>query len=123
MNNILKITFHLLNIILILFYIYPGSIVGWIVYQNLEYQPQISREFIVSLNHFFAFILLSLLGILSYLNNKKLNFVIKYLFLLSIILELSHILIPKRSFELSDLFGNMLGVVITFTVYKIWKKI
>ena len=123
MNNIFKITFHLLNFILILFYIYPGSVLGWIIRRDLEYQPKISRDFIVSSNHFYVFILLSSLAILSYLNNKKLNLVVKYLFLLSIILEISHIVIPKRSFEFSDLLGNILGVMIPLIVYKIWRKI
>ena len=122
MKNIIKITFHLLNLILILFYIYPGSILGKVLYNDWKQQPEITRDFIVSSEHFYAFLLLSILGILSYLNNKKINFIVKYLFALSIILELFHIIIPRRSFEFSDLFGNILGVIIVFIVYKIWRK-
>ena len=122
MKNIIKITFHLLNLILILFYIYPGSILGKVLYNDWKQQPKITRDFIVSSEHFYAFLLLSILGILSYLNNKKINFVVKYLFALSIILELFHIIIPRRSFEFSDLFGNIFGVIIVFIVYKIWRK-
>ena len=61
--------------------------------------------------------------ILSYLKHKKLNLLIKYLLLLSVILELSHLLISQRSFELGDLFGNILGVVVVIIIYKIWKKV
>ena len=122
MHDIIKITFHLLNLILILFYIYPGSILGKVLYNDWKQQPEITRDFIVSSEHFYAFLLLSILGILSYLNNKKINFIVKYLFALSIILELFHIIIPRRSFEFSDLFGNILGVIIVFIVYKIWRK-
>ena len=119
MKDIIKIAFHLLNLILILFYIYPGSILGKVLYNDWKQQPKITRDFIVSSEHFYAFLLLSILGILSYLNNKKINFIVKYLFALSIILELFHIIIPGRSFEFSDLFGNILGVIIVFIIYKL----
>ena len=45
-----------------------------------------------------------------------------YLILLSIILEISHIFIPIRSFELSDLFGNLLGVIIVLIINYFYKK-
>ena len=45
-----------------------------------------------------------------------------YLFILSILLELFHIFIPNRSFEISDLFGNIIGVVVVIVIYKIKKK-
>ena len=52
-------------------------------------------------------------------NTKKINFLIVYLFLLSIILELFHIIIPDRGFEMSDLFGNIVGVILVVFIYKI----
>ena len=123
MKESLKIVFHLLNLILIIFYLYPGSIFGWIIYGDFSQQPEITRDFIISSNHLYAFILLSTIGLWAYVNDKQFNFVIKYLFLLSIVLELFHIFIPERNFQFSDLFGNILGVIIPFAVYKIWKKI
>ena len=123
MKKSLKIVFHLLNFILIIFYLYPGSIFGWIIYGDFSQQPEITRDFIISSNHLYAFILLSTIGLWAYVNDKQFNFVIKYLFLLSIVLELFHIFIPERNFQFSDLFGNILGVIIPFAVYKIWKKI
>ena len=123
MKKSLKIVFHLLNLILIIFYLYPGSIFGRVIYGDFSQQPEITRDFIISSNHLYAFILLSTIGLWAYVNDKQFNFVIKYLFLLSIILELFHIFIPERNFQFSDLFGNILGVIIPFTVYKIWKKI
>jgi len=122
--NFLKIIFHTYNILLIFFYLYPGSIMGWILYKDLRYQPQITGDFLnISSNHFYVFCLLSILGILSYYKNKKLSFILKYLFIISIILEFFHILIPKRSFQLEDLFGNILGFTIVIVVYLILKKI
>ena len=124
LSNIFKIIFHFLNIILIFFYLFPGSILGWFFYENLKIQPQLTDNFInISSNHFYAFFVLSIMGIFSYLKHKKLNLLIKYLLLLSVILELFHLLIPQRSFELGDLFGNILGVVVTIIIYKIWKKV
>ena len=124
LSNIFKIIFHFLNIILIFFYLFPGSILGWFFYRNLKKQPQLTDDFInISSNHFYTFFVLSITGIFSYLKHKKLNLLIKYLLLLSVILELSHLLISQRSFELADLFGNILGVVVTIIVYKIWKKV
>ena len=116
-------SFHLTNLILIIFYLYPGSIFGYVLYNNLSIQPQITRDFLISSNHFYVFILLSTIGILAYRNNKKINFLINYLFLLSVILEFSHLVIPNRSFEMSDLFGNIIGVVVVIVVYKIKQKI
>jgi len=124
LSNILKITFHFLNIITIFLYLFPGSILGWLYYKDLTKQPQLTDDFIsISSNHFYAFFVLSITGILSYSKHKKFNLLIKYLLLLSVILELSHLLIPQRSFQLDDLFGNILGVVVTIVIYKIWKKL
>ena len=124
LSNIFKIIFHFSNIILIFFYLFPGSILGWVFYSNLKIQPQLTDDFInISSNHFYAFFVLSITGIFSYLKHKKLNLLIKYLLLLSVILELFHLLLPQRAFELSDLFGNILGVMVAIIIYKIWKKL
>ena len=122
--NIFKVIFHISNIIVIFLYLFPGSILGWLFYKNLSTQPQLTDDFInISSNHFYTFFVLSIIGILSYSKHKKFNLLIKYLLLLSVILELSHLLIPQRSFQLGDLFGNILGVMETITIYKIWKKL
>ena len=114
-----KTGFYFANIVLIIFYLYPGSILGWFLYNDFSIQPQITRDFIVSANHVYAFILLTSLGIFSFHNTKKINFLIFYLFLLSIILELFHIIIPIRAFEMSDLFGNIVGVILVVFIYKV----
>ena len=114
-----KIGFYFANIVLMVFYLYPGSILGCFLYHDCYTQPQITRDFIVSANHVYAFILLTSLGVLSFHNTKKINFLIFYLFLLSIILELFHIIIPNRGFEMSDLFGNIVGVILVILIYKI----
>ena len=114
----LKIIFYIANTILIALYIFPGSILGWLLYNDAGRQPQITTDFIVSSNHVYAFTLLSILGYLSY-ERIKIKFVFIYLFFLSFFLELLHTIIPNRGFEFSDLFGNILGVLIVYLYYKI----
>ena len=114
-----KVGFYSANIVLITLYLFPGSIFGCFLYNDCYIQPQITRDFIISSNHFYAFILLTSLGIFSFHNTQKINFLIIYLFLLSIILELFHIIILARGFEMSDLFGNIVGVILVIFIYKI----
>ena len=116
----LKIIFYVANLVLITLYVFPGSILGWFIYGNSGLQPQITSDFIVSSNHVYAFMVLSILGYLSY-ENYKLNILFYYLFFLSIILEILHQIIPNRGFEYSDLFGNILGVFIVYLFYQIYK--
>ena len=115
-----KIIFYFANFILIILYIFPGSILGWLLYGDVGTQPQISPDFIVSSNHVYAFSVLSVLGYLSYIS-KKLDLVFIYLFFISIFLELSHLIIPNRGFEYSDLFGNIIGVLIIYIYFQFYK--
>ena len=52
-------------------------------------------------------------------NSKGVELCKTTLFLLSIILELFHVIIPNRGFEMSDLFGNIVGVILVILIYKI----
>ena len=119
MSKILILGFHTINFTLIIFYLYPGSLLGFFLYNDGSIQPQITRDFLISSNHFYVFIILSISGIIAYNKTTRINVLITYLFLLSIILEFFHIIIPNRNFELSDLFGNFLGVVLIIIFYKI----
>ena len=114
-----KTGFYFFNVILIIFYLFPGSILGCFLYNDCNIQPQITRDFIISSNHFYAFVVLTSLGIISFYNTKKINSLSIYLVLLSIILESLHIIIPIREFEMADLFGNMVGVILAMFIYKV----
>ncbi len=107
-----KIIFYLINIILIILYLYPGSLLGWIVYNDKSIQPQITPDVVISSNHFYAFVLISIIGFLTFANSKIDILLILYLIFLSITLEIFHLLIPERSFQWSDLFGNLFGVIV-----------
>ena len=116
----LKIVFHTANIVLITLYLFPGSILGWLLYGNMGLQPQITSDFIVSSNHVYAFMVLSILGYISSHKNR-LGFIFKYLFFISIFLEILHVIIPNRGFEFSDLFGNILGVLSIYLFFHLHK--
>ena len=117
-----KIIFYLVNLVLIILYIFPGSLLGFIVYDDIKIQPQITADIVISSNHFYVFVLMSFLGILTFYDLKKINSLFIYLIFLSVILELSHMIIPNRSFQWSDLFGNLAGVIIVFFINILIKK-
>ena len=110
-----KGAFHFSNIILLILYLYPGSILGLVLYGDFQKQPSITQNFIISSNHVYAFLVLTTLGVFS-VEKKKTKILFIYLFSISIILELCHGIIPKRSFQYSDLFGNFFGVLLVFLV-------
>ena len=117
-----KFIFYISNFILLVLYLFPGSLLGYFLYNDFQLQPQLTKDFLVSTNHLYAFGLLSIIGLFTYKNYNKLHFLNLYLILLSIILEILHIFIPVRSFELSDLFGNLLGVSIVLTINFFYRK-
>ena len=117
-----KFIFYLCNLILIFLYLFPGSILGWFLYKDLTSQPQITQDFIVSTNHLYAYIVLSVIGFLTFLKNNQFNILSIYLIFLSIILEVLQYLVPNRTFELSDLFGNLTGVILAIILFYFFKR-
>ena len=117
-----KIIFYFLNAILIFLYLFPGSLLGIIIYDNKNIQPQLTPDFFISSNHFYVFTLISIIGFLSFIKKKHISLLAIYLILLSIILETFHLIIPERSFEWSDLLGNLLGIFIVIISNILIKK-
>ena len=120
----IKLLFQVLNIIFIILYVYPGSIMGYVFNRDFSIQPQISPDYLVSSNHVYAFLTLSLFGFFAYYRSSKF-IIINYLILISIILEVLHLIIPNRSFQYSDLFGNIIGVLLSIlliNIFKFWRK-
>ena len=120
----IKLFFYLVNLIFIVFYVYPGSILGKIIYGDFTKQPQLTNDFRFSImdissNHLYVSILISFIGLYIYFNNNK-NLITIYLLLISIVLEMLHIIIPNRSFQFSDLNGNLLGVFIVLILFHIY---
>ena len=123
-----KVIFYFMNFCLIFLYIYPGSLLGIVFYGNKKIQPQITPDFYISSNHFYVFVLISTIGFMSFIKAKQIKYLIYYLVFISIILEIFHLFVPERTFQWSDLFGNMAGVLIVIffknliSKYEILKK-
>ena len=123
-----KIIFYLINFFLIFLYLYPGSLLGQFIYGDKKIQPQITSDFLISSNHFYIFILISIIGFFSFIKMNQIKILIIYLILLSLGLEFMHLIIPERSFQWSDLFGNLLGVIVVILIrslinkYELFKK-
>ena len=118
-----KFIFYLCNFILIFLYLFPGSLLGLIIYKDISLQPQITSDFVfISTNHLYAYIVLSVIGFLTYRKNNQFNILSIYLIFLSIVLEVLQYFVPNRSFEFSDLFGNLLGVIIVIVLFYFFKN-
>ena len=117
-----KFIFYLSNTILLLEYLYPGSLLGCIIFKDCRIQPQLTSDFIISANHFYSFLILSVIGFLTYINSNQIIYLSIYLIFLSFFLEIMHYFIPNRSFEYPDLFGNLAGVIIIIIMNLLLKK-
>ncbi len=126
-NNIFKLItylYYLSLVILLIIYLFPGSIIGYLLYGNLYMQPNIiSNPFGTSVNHFLFFFYLTFLGLIYNLNNKKFINSFSFLLTISFFLELLHFFIPNRAFELIDLLANSVGVISIFILFKLKKII
>ncbi len=129
-NNVLKMIKYLYYfslITLLILYLYPGSLIGYIFYGDLGKQPDIIPNPIgTSINHALAFFFLSMVSLIGHIRDKNFDKIIIFLIFLSIVLELTHNIIPNRSFQFFDLLGNLLGsflAILIIIFYKKFKKI
>ena len=125
-NNILKSVmylYYLSLVILLIIYLYPGSVIGYLLYGDLGKQPSLIIGSIgTSINHFFYFFYLTFLGLICNLSEKRFINSFLFLFALSFFLELLHFFIPNRAFEHNDLLANIVGVVSIFFLFKLKKN-
>ena len=123
-NKVLKFSkfiFYISILFLIIISLYPGSLLGYLLYGDLGQQPNfIKNPFGTTINHFVYYVYISLLGFFLYLRMENFQRVFYGLFFLSIILEFLHFIIPNRSFQLGDLIGNILGVIVAYSIVKIY---
>jgi len=117
----LKFIFHISVLFLIIISLYPGSLLGYLLYSDFGQQPNLVKNpFGTTINHFIYYVYISLLGLFLNLRMESFQRVFYGLLFLSIILELLHFIIPNRSFQLGDLIGNILGVIVAYSVVKIY---
>ena len=119
-NTIFEVTkyiYYLSLIVLLLIYLFPGSLIGFFLYDNLGKQPNlISNPIGTSINHLIFFFYLGILGFIIHIKYKKMIYSFPFLFCVSILFELLHLIIPNRAFELNDLFANSVGVLAAFFI-------
>ena len=121
MIKFLKFIFYISLLFLIIISLYPGSLLGYFLYGDWSQQPNvIENPFGTTINHFIYYVYVSLLGFFLYFRNENFQKFVYGLFFLSVILEGFHFIIPNRSFQLLDLIGNILGVLVAYSVVKIY---
>ena len=117
-NNFFKLVEYLYYfslVFLLILYLFPGSLIGYLLYGDLKQQPNLINNPIgTSINHLIFFLYLSFLGLIARFKNKKFINSFQFLFLISILLEILHYIIPNRAFESYDLFANSMGVVLAY---------
>ena len=117
-NNLFKLIeflYYLSLLVLFILYLFPGSLIGYFVYDDSSQQPNLVNNPIgTSINHLFFFIYLSILSFIIRFRNKKLINSFQFLFFISISLELLHCIIPNRAFQYYDLFANIAGVLFVY---------
>tara|TARA_B100001996_G_scaffold307501_1_gene248912 strand:- start:77 stop:460 length:384 start_codon:yes stop_codon:yes gene_type:complete len=121
MRKVLKSIFHISILFLIVISLWPGSLIGFLLYYDWSQQPNlIQNPFGTTINHFICYLSISLMGFSIYAKNENFKKLVYGLFFLSITLEIFHYIIPKRSFQLEDLLANIFGVMVAYFVIKIY---
>jgi VanZ family protein len=117
----LKSIFHISVLFLIIISLYPGSLLGYFLYGDLNRQPDlIPNPFGSTINHFIYYFYVSLLGLFLYLKTENFKKLVYCLFFLSAILEFLHFIVPNRSFQITDLSANIFGVVVAYSIVRIY---
>ena len=121
MNKFFKLIFHISVLFLIIISLYPGSLIGYFLYGDLYQQPYlIKNPFGTTINHFIYYFFVSLFGFFLYLDTENFKKLVYGLLSLSIILEIFHLIVPNRSFQMGDLLGNILGVMVAYFLVRIY---
>ena len=133
----LKFVFYLSVLLLIIITLYPGSLLGLLLYGDLGVQPNLAENpyftpipshlytYANVINHFIVYFYVSILGLYLYLRSHNFQKIVYGLFFLSIFLEVLQFIVPRRAFEIYDIFANFAGVLVAYSllkIYKIWKN-
>jgi VanZ family protein len=122
--KLLKYLYYLALVTLFILYLFPGSLIGYFLYENLGQQPDLIPNPIgTSINHLISFICLSSLAFIMRVRERKFINSFQFLFFTSILLEIFHLFIPNRAFEYYDLFANFTGVIVAYLFIQLILKI
>ena len=121
-TSFLKFVFYVSILFLIIISLFPGSLLGFFLYDDLSRQPELIRNpFGTAINHFIYYFYISILGLSLYLRNRNFQKMVYGLFFLSIILEVLQFIVPNRAFEIYDVFANLAGVLLAYCLIKVYK--
>ena len=122
--KLLEYLYYFSLFFLFVLYLFPGSLIGYLLYGNLWKQPDlIPNPFSTSINHLIYFLYITILGLVVRLKYQNFLNSFTFLFSFSILLELAHCFIPNRAFEFYDLFANSIGAVIAYLLINIFVKL
>ena len=120
--SFLKFIFYTSILLLIIISLFPGSLLGFFLYNDLGIQPNlIANPFGTAINHFIYYFYVSMLGLCLYLRSNNFQKLVYSLFFLSIILEVLQFIVPNRAFEIYDVSANFVGVLVAYCLIKIYK--
>ena len=135
--DFLKLIFYILVLLLIIITLYPGSLLGLLLFGDLGMQPNLAENpyftpipshlytYASIINHFIVYFCVSILGLYLHLKSHNFQRIVYGLFFLSIFLEVLQIIVPRRAFEIYDVFANFTGVLGAYyllKIYKFWKN-
>ena len=127
-NTIFKLTeyvYYFSLLVLLILYLFPGSLIGYFLYGNLGQQLNLVASPIgTSINHLFYFSYITILAIIVSSRVKNIFTSFRFILFISGILEILHLIVPNRAFELYDLIANITGVVIILSINSFikWQK-
>ena len=127
-NTIFKLTkyvYYFSLLVLLILYLFPGSLIGYLLYGNLGQQPDfIANPIGTSINHLIFFSYITVLAITVRLRVKNIFTNYRVILFISCVLEIFHLIIPNRAFELYDLIANITGVVVILFINSLikWRK-
>tara|TARA_B100001057_G_scaffold223443_1_gene223719 strand:+ start:87 stop:482 length:396 start_codon:yes stop_codon:yes gene_type:complete len=127
-NTIFKLTeyfYYFSLLVLLILYLFPGSLIGYFLYGNFNQQPNlIANPIGTSINHLVFFSYITALSITVRLRVKNIFTNYRIILFISCVLEIFHLIVPNRAFELYDLIANITGVVIILLInsYIKWLK-
>ena len=135
--DFLKFVFYISVLLLIVISLYPGSLLGLLLYGDLSMQPNLAENpyftlmpsnlytFANIINHFIVYFCVTMLGLCLYLRTHNFQKIVYGLFFLSIFLEVLQFIVPRRAFEIYDVSANFVGVLVAYyllKIYKFWKN-
>ena len=131
--SFLKFIFYISLLLLIIIILYPGSLLGLLLYGDPSMQPNLAENpyftpmprhlytYANIINHFIGFFCISMLGLCLYMRSYNFQKIVYGLFFLSIFLEVLQFIVPRRAFETYDIFANFAGVLVAYCLIRIFK--